>query len=413
MSTADVIYPPADIKSVIDKTAEFVAKVGEDFERKVASQQAGQPKFAFLNPGNPYRKYYELRVKELKEGKEASAPSIPKALQDMREAEEEKKKKRAERKMIADGLVKEYPAPPPSMYIVERPFAAPVDIDIMQVTAQFVARNGNKFLEGLLSRENRNPQFEFLISEHHFYSYFQQLVESYTKVLMVPAEEKEKLKQLSESREAVLDRIRNRYLYLAQEEKRRSDKAKDEEERKEAMSRIDWFNFVIVGTLDFPEDETIRLEVPIDPRTGTRFSYGMPVPLEGLVITSEAHQKQIEEPEQEEEEIMMEEETPTIIPSSVQIRTDYVRTRKTDKPEPFIKCPITGEMVKESEFSEHMRVVLLDPQWKKQSEIVMKRAREEASALAEDIGENIADFIKKRLQEQTSEVASKRSRLDQ
>ena len=89
---------------------------------------------------------------------------------------------------------------------------------------------------------------------------------------------------------------------------------------------------------------------------------------------------------------------PLLVPPSVTIKTDYVRTKKSDTPETYVKSPITGEMIKESDFSEHMRVVLLDPQWKKQSEMVMKRAREEASALAEDIGDNIADFIQKRLQ---------------
>lgn len=45
-----------------------------------------------------------------------------------------------------------------------------------------------------------------------------------------------------------------------------------------------------------------------------------------------------------------------------------------------------------------MRVVLLDPQWRRQSEIVLKRARQEASSLAEDIGDNISEFVKKRLE---------------
>ena len=67
--SSDIIYPPPDIKNVIDKTAEFVAKVGDDFEKKVATQQGGQAKFAFLNASNPYRRYYDLRVRELREGK--------------------------------------------------------------------------------------------------------------------------------------------------------------------------------------------------------------------------------------------------------------------------------------------------------------------------------------------------------
>ena len=71
---SDIIYPPPDIKNVIDKTAEFVAKVGDDFEKKVSNQQGGQAKFAFLNSSNPYRKYYDLRVRELREGKGMISP---------------------------------------------------------------------------------------------------------------------------------------------------------------------------------------------------------------------------------------------------------------------------------------------------------------------------------------------------
>jgi len=34
---------------------------------------------------------------------------------------------------------------------------ANVDSDIIKLTAQFVARNGQKFLQGLTEREQRNP----------------------------------------------------------------------------------------------------------------------------------------------------------------------------------------------------------------------------------------------------------------
>ena len=397
-SGADVIYPPADIKSVIDKTAEFVAKMGDDFEKKVAVQQAGQPKFAFLNAGNPYRKYYELRIQELREGRESSKPVMPQALQDLKAADEEKRKKRQERKMIGDGLVKEYPPPPPSVFVLEHPYIAPVDTDIIKVCAQYVARNGQKFLQGLMTRESRNPQFEFLKPEHHLYSYFEALVDSYTKVLLLPAEEKEKIRVLSESKEAILDRITSRYQYLAQEEKRKSDKARLENERKEGMSRLDWFNFAIVGKLDFPADESVRLEIPIDPRTGRRFITGLPVPMTaGLVLTSEDMDRSTSAEEvKDEEEVEMEQALP--VPSSVMnVRTDYVRAKKSLSTEQLIKSPITGEMIRESEFSDHMRVVLQDPQYRRQCEIVLKRAREEASALAEDIGDNISDFVRKRL----------------
>ena len=390
---------------VIDKTAEFVAKVGDDFEKKVTAQQAGQPKFAFLNAGNPYRKYYEMRIAELREGKDASKPALPKALLDLKAKDEEKRKKREERKMLGDGLVVEYPAPPPFLFKLDHPPIAFIDSDIIKITAQFVARNGAKFLQGLMTRESRNPQFEFLLPEHHLYSYFEALVESYKKVLLLPPEEKERISDYSKSRQAIVDRIHKRYLYLAQEDRRKSDKARAESEYKEAMSRLDWFNFSIVGKLDFPENDAVKLEVPIDPRTRKRFFTGVHVPLasESVLFSSKDHGDSLPEVEESviEEEIEMEENEPDLIPfppASMPIRTDYVRAKRSESKETMIKCPITGEMIRESEFSQHLRIVLLDPQWKRQSDIVLKRARQEASSLAQDIGDNISEFIKNRIE---------------
>ncbi len=60
-----IIYPPQYIRCVIDKTAQFVAKGGPEFEQRVLREQNPQ-KFAFLRPNNPYRRYYDLKIKEFK-----------------------------------------------------------------------------------------------------------------------------------------------------------------------------------------------------------------------------------------------------------------------------------------------------------------------------------------------------------
>merc|ERR1712107_620641 len=62
-----LISPPPDIRGVIDKTAQFVAKCGPEFEQRVLREQ-NHTKFAFLLPSNPYRAYYEYKVKEFKTG---------------------------------------------------------------------------------------------------------------------------------------------------------------------------------------------------------------------------------------------------------------------------------------------------------------------------------------------------------
>lgn len=65
-----IIYPPPDLRAVVDKTAQFVAKNGVQFERRVMATERGKLKFAFLQPDNPYRPYYDHMVKQFESGAE-------------------------------------------------------------------------------------------------------------------------------------------------------------------------------------------------------------------------------------------------------------------------------------------------------------------------------------------------------
>lgn len=42
----------------MDKTAEYVAKNSDDFERTVLDRHIGDPRFGFLNPWDPHHAYY-------------------------------------------------------------------------------------------------------------------------------------------------------------------------------------------------------------------------------------------------------------------------------------------------------------------------------------------------------------------
>ena len=44
--------------------AQFVAKHGPDFEAKIATKEASNAKFAFLQPGHPYHSYYRHKIAE-------------------------------------------------------------------------------------------------------------------------------------------------------------------------------------------------------------------------------------------------------------------------------------------------------------------------------------------------------------
>merc|ERR1719161_2647742 len=154
--TTGIIYPPPDIRGVIDTTAQFVAKHGPEFEQRVLREQSNT-KFAFLQPSNPYRAYFDHRVADFKAGR----------------TEDEKKAKKAQIKALTQGeTTAELQPPPEDQYTVQHPFLAPLDMDIIKLTAQFVARNGQKFLVGLTQREACNPQFDFLKPSHALFGYF-------------------------------------------------------------------------------------------------------------------------------------------------------------------------------------------------------------------------------------------------
>lgn len=60
-----------------------------------------------------------------------------------------------------------------------------IQIDIIKHTAQFVAKNGQKFLIGLTEREKQNPTFDFLKPTNALFTFFTGLVESYAKCFMI------------------------------------------------------------------------------------------------------------------------------------------------------------------------------------------------------------------------------------
>ena len=54
--------------------------------------------------------------------------------------------------------------------------------------------------------------------------------------------------------------------------------------------------------------------------------------------------------------------------------------------------PITGELVPLSEMAEHMRISLIDPQWKTQREAMLSKIRETTQASDDEISRNLVDL---------------------
>jgi splicing factor 3A subunit 1 len=59
-----VIIPPPDIRVVVDKTAQCVARNGKSFEQRILNSNEGKTaKFNFMRPFDPYHAYYEMKIR--------------------------------------------------------------------------------------------------------------------------------------------------------------------------------------------------------------------------------------------------------------------------------------------------------------------------------------------------------------
>nr|PVC54628.1 splicing factor 3 subunit 1 [Theileria orientalis] len=449
MSTPEeVIFPPLYIRSVIDKTAQFVAKNGHHFENRIRfdqSKSAGSNnnKFSFLDPQNAYHLYYKLKLSELQGNKVPEInPSIPQAILDKRKRLELKNKHKERLLALSDfrSATESLQKPEEDLFTHTLPFISSLDLEIIKNTALFVARNGHKFLVDLNKREKNNPQYDFLNPSHYLFSFFSNITDSYTKCLVPPKAQIEKLNQIGKDRLYYLQLCQKRADWDANEaEKLESEEARKKEEKLEMMS-LDWYSFFIAETIKF-NDVDEDLPVPIDfsnPDALLRFSYNSlfapkaevelkEVPLVNDIAEIDSKiqlSEQLVQPEVPAEKAetpsKAEAEEASAQPSKfsdppvstkpvrddtrivqdgdevIKVKRTYSRTRKSSDTV-MQKCPITGQMVPSSEMSEHLRILLLDPKWKEQKDKFMEKAMlDSALAPLEDVGSNLSSLVARR-----------------
>ncbi|KAB1216618.1 putative splicing factor 3A subunit 1 [Morella rubra] len=421
--TIGIIHPPPDIRTIVDKTAQFVAKNGPEFEKRIIANNAGNVKFNFLNASDPYHAYYQHRLSEFRaqnqtsalqpsqladSGVPESALSVPAA--DVNEAAAPKVDVSAQFKPLR----KVIDPPESEQYTVRLPEGITgEELDIIKLTAQFVARNGKSFLTGLTSREINNPQFHFLKPTHSMFMFFTSLADAYSKVLMPPKGLSEKLKKSVTDMTTVLERCANRLEWERSQEQARQ-KAEDEKEQERVeMAMIDWHDFVVVETIDFVDDEDEDLPPPMTLEEVIRRSK-VSVMEEDIVEPG----KEVEM-EMDEEEVQLVEEG--MRAASLEESDDGKKNemRVTEEPEPpmrivknwkrpeeripaerdptkFVVSPITGELILINEMSEHMRISLIDPKYKEQKERMFAKIRETTLAQDDEISRNIVGLARTR-----------------
>nr|CAD7412311.1 unnamed protein product [Timema cristinae] len=425
-----IIYPPPEVRNIVDKTASFVARNGPEFEARIRQNELGNPKFNFLNFGDPYHAYYQHKVKDFREGKGqeptiGGGPAPPKALLSATQQKQQDILKQVEHPFI--------PKDPPAEFefIADPPSISALDLDIVKLTAQFVARNGRQFLTNLMNREQRNYQFDFLRPQHSLFQYFTKLLEQYTKVLIPPKDLMYRLKDECDYMGSILEQVKYRAEWLKYQEAQRRKEEEELEKERVAYAQIDWHDFVVVETVDYQPFEQGNFPAPTTPdEVGARVlmqeriedgeEIEMQIESEDEEDEEEEEQEEDKESDEEsgpepedqlakeakdntqvqdmeEESSSEEEEEEVSVPSTkktqpppppqprdvqqppplppspdkVIVKKGYdpkqaVKSNRPPAPDEFLISPITGEKIPASKVQEHMRIGLLDPRWVEQ-----------------------------------------------
>ncbi|KAI2809692.1 splicing factor 3a, subunit 1 [Blomia tropicalis] len=426
-----IIYPPPELRNIVDKTASFVARNGPEFETRIQQNEPNNPKFNFLKPGDPYNSYYQFKVKEFREGHNGSSNGSNAIISNNATIEHVDSLEQKEKSFVPTTTPKQtsstsvqkaskqlenfmeipiIPRDPPLAYEFsdDPPSISAFELDIVKLTAQFVAIHGRSFLTNLMNREQRNYQFDFLRPQHGLFTYFTQLIEQYSKVLMPSKAFLTLIEQESMDSKLILEKIRYRTEWTKiQEAEKRKEEEEAERERIQ-YAQIDWHDFVIVETVDYQPNETGQFPPPTTPeQVGSRLLLQQRIESNGneaVEMDVESDEEKAQEPEPEKNK----EQLPPLPPSldNVFIRKDYnpkaskatTATTSSRLPDSYVISPITGEKILAEKLQDHMRFSLLDPRWVEQRDrtIQEKIQQEEVYAAGSAIESSLKNLAERR-----------------
>lgn len=450
-----MIYPPPDIRSIVDKTASFIAKHPNPaaFTDKIRQREKTDSKFSFLNESDAYHAYYQHRITQFKDGTAggaggAATPTAAASAANAAAASGDAVQTANTAIAGAAGeLVDEgrptVPQPRPFEFNnAQRPPMAAVDADILRLTALFTARMGRGFTSDLATREAGNYQFGFLQPSHSFFGYFNRLVEQYTKVLMAPQEtlavldrqagytkEYDDLLSTEAKRKAIARReimkdVENRVEWTKYDHARRQAEDSKMEEERVAFQSIDWQDFTVATTVDFTEqDELLDLPPPMSrsevegmtlaqKKMAAMIMEGKDVAtaaVESGAVSREAEDAEMEMSDDEADKLVQRVDATKSIAQEVRqapgapgqapikIRKDYIPKSQRAKKVLTTACRICGQQIPENEMAEHVRIELLDPRWKeKQLEIDARRAVANVLHEGTDVASSLRQIASKR-----------------
>ena len=316
--------------------------------------------------------------------------------------------------------------PAPHQFTLVHPVGiSALDVDVIKLTARYTAVSGRDFLSGLARQEQRNPQFDFLKPTHVLFSYFTALVDAYNKVL-APGEAQRQGLEAGCSRAGALERAVGRWQWEHAERSRKAAEAADSDRQTRLYQAVDWHDFILVETIDFPEDELLdqapsaagavggAAQATAPPQANAGMppppppKFGAPAAVAAATAAGDNDDMDMEGSDDEGGAL------PSHVPGdkgrgtagsaeddedeAVTVVRDYrpdVSANRAAAPATMID-PITKRTVLVSEMSEHMRISLLDPKWREEQARLREKTAQETLAEGSNIAAALSSFAKQR-----------------
>jgi splicing factor 3A subunit 1 len=147
------------------------------------------------------------------------------------------------------------------------------DLEVVRLTALFVAKNGRQFMTTLSQRETGNYQFDFLRPNHSLHNFFQRLIDQYAALLRAGGMDgeggklqQERVRELQANvndKLHVLGRAKQRAGWFKFQDEQKQKKEEEAEKEKASYAQIDWHDFAVVETVLFTEaDDQTNLPPP-------------------------------------------------------------------------------------------------------------------------------------------------------
>lgn len=306
--------------------------------------------------------------------------------------------------------------PPPDFeFMSDPPSLSAQELDIVKLTAQFVAIHGRSFLTSLMRKEERNYQFDFLRPQHGLFSYFTSMIEQYTKILVPAKDLVSNLRRELDNPAKIMEKIRYRLEWTKIQEAEKQREREEAERERMQYAQIDWHDFVVVETVDYQPGEQGLFPPPTTPeQVGSRILLQQRIEEQGQDTVEMDVESDEEEDKKKDEKT--ENNMPPPLPAlstldNVVIRKDYnpkaakqqqatpsAPTAAPKTAEAWVISPITGEKIPADKLQEHMRYGLLDPRWVEQRErsIKEKMQQEEVYASGSAIDMNLRELAERR-----------------